>query len=134
MPRKCFNCHSPNHLSYNCSKIKKDSEPATSSNSEVQSYFVVLQKGLQLRDIPIGEKTISALIDTCSTVSLIHEDVSTKIVNQQKLSKKYNALSGTGKSHVLTKGSFEHDFVLDEDHYSLTWYIVPKLYLNFEVI
>ncbi|GFT98402.1 hypothetical protein NPIL_277261 [Nephila pilipes] len=88
-PRKCFNCHSPNHLNYNCPEIKKESEPERPSNSEVQTYFVVLQKGLHLRDITLGEKTISALIDTDSSVSLICEDVSTKIVDQQKQSKKY---------------------------------------------
>ncbi|GFS94140.1 transposon Tf2-8 polyprotein, partial [Nephila pilipes] len=114
----------------NCTEVKKESEPARPSNSEIQTYFVVPQKGLHLRDITLGEKTIPALIDTSSSVSLIREAVSMKIVNQQKLSKKYNVPSGIGESHVLTKDSFEHDLVLDKYPYSLTWYVVPTKQLN----
>ncbi|GFS74126.1 hypothetical protein NPIL_324091 [Nephila pilipes] len=91
--RKCFNCHFPNHLSYNCPEVKKESEPARPSNSEVQTYFVVPQKGLHLIDATLDEKIISALIDAGSSVSLIREDVSTKTVDQQKFSKKCNILS-----------------------------------------
>ncbi|GFS37655.1 transposon Tf2-6 polyprotein [Nephila pilipes] len=134
MLRKYFNCHSPNHLSYNCPNAKKELEHARPSNSEVQTFYVITQKGLPLKDITLGDKSISALIYTGSLVSLIREDVSTKIVDQPKFSKKCNALFGTGKLHVLTKGSFEHDFVLDEDHYSLTWHDVPTEHLNFEAV
>ncbi|GFT74765.1 homeotic protein female sterile [Nephila pilipes] len=73
-------------------------------------------------------------MDTVSSVSLIREDVNTKIVDQQKFSKRCIVLSGIGKSHVLTKGSFEHDLFTDEDRYSLTWYVVPTKHLNFEAI
>ncbi|GFU48318.1 hypothetical protein NPIL_289941 [Nephila pilipes] len=86
MPRKCFNCYSANHLRYNCPKIKKESEPEKLSNSEAQTYFVVPQKGLHLKDITLGEKTIFALIYTSRSVSLLCEDVSRKIVVQQKFS------------------------------------------------
>ncbi|GFS92341.1 hypothetical protein NPIL_374921 [Nephila pilipes] len=74
-PRKCFNCHFPNHLSYNCPKVKKESEHARPSNSEVQTCSVVPQTGLHLKDITLGEKTIYTLIDTGRSVSLIREDV-----------------------------------------------------------
>ncbi|GFS82660.1 uncharacterized protein NPIL_700711 [Nephila pilipes] len=134
MLRKCFNYYSPNHLRYNYPEVQKQLEPERPSNSEVQTYLVVPQKGLHLKDISLGDKTISALIDTGSSVSLIFEDVSTKIVDQQKFSKKCNILSGIGKSHVLTKDSFEYNFIIDEDRYSLTWYVVPTKLLNFEAI
>ncbi|GFT44543.1 homeotic protein female sterile [Nephila pilipes] len=89
---------------------------------------------LPLKDITLGDKTISALIDTGSSVSLIHEDVSTKIVDQQNFSKKCNILSGIGKSHVLKKGTFKHDIVINQDHYSLTCHVVPSEHFNFEAI
>ncbi|GFT28031.1 transposon Tf2-6 polyprotein [Nephila pilipes] len=111
MPRKCFIFHSPNHLSYNCPNVKKKMEHTRLSNSEVRICSVVLQNGLHLRDITFGEKTVSALIDTGSLISLIHEDVSKKIVDQQKFSKKCIVLSGIGKSQMLKKGSFEHDLI-----------------------
>ncbi|GFS85206.1 homeotic protein female sterile [Nephila pilipes] len=116
------------------SKIKKESEPEKPSNFEVQTYFVVPQKGLPLKDITLGDKTISTMIDTGSSVSLIREDVSTKNVDQQKFSKKCNILSGKGKSHVFTKGTFKYDLVIDEDYYSLTWHVVQTKQLNFEAI
>ncbi|GFT91995.1 hypothetical protein NPIL_163461 [Nephila pilipes] len=64
-------------------------------------------------------------MDTGSSVSLVREDINTKIVDQQKFTKKCNILSEISKSRVLTKGTFEHDLVIDEDRYSLTWYVVP---------
>ncbi|GFS84391.1 hypothetical protein NPIL_653361 [Nephila pilipes] len=124
--KKIFNSYFPNHLRLNCPEVNKYSEPERPLNSEVQTYFVVPQKGLHLKDITLGDKTISALIDTSRSLSLIREDVSTKIVVQQKFSKKYNILSGIGKSHVLMNGTFKHDLFIDEDRYSLTWYVVPN--------
>ncbi|GFT18325.1 hypothetical protein NPIL_343301 [Nephila pilipes] len=50
IPRKCLICNSPNHLRYNCPEIKKELEPERPSNSEVQTYFAVPQKGLHLKD------------------------------------------------------------------------------------
>ncbi|GFU07900.1 retrovirus-related Pol polyprotein from transposon 17.6, partial [Nephila pilipes] len=122
------------HLPYKCPELKKESESEKPSNFEVQTYFVVPQKGLPLKDITLGDKTISALIDTGSSVSLIREDVSAKIVDQQKFSKKCNILSGKGILHVFTKGTFKHDLVIDENHYSITWYVVPTKHLYFEAI
>ncbi|GFU34296.1 hypothetical protein NPIL_522631, partial [Nephila pilipes] len=40
----------------------------------MQTYFVASQKGLHLRDIRVGEKTISAFIDTGSSINLIRKD------------------------------------------------------------
>ncbi|GFS91362.1 homeotic protein female sterile [Nephila pilipes] len=103
-------------------------------NFEVQTYFVVPHNRLPLKDTTLGNETISTFIDTGSLVSLIREEVSTKIVEQQKFSKKCNILFGISKSQVLTKGSFEHNFIIDEDHYSLTWHDVSNEHLNFEAI
>ncbi|GFS82425.1 uncharacterized protein TNCV_1213021 [Trichonephila clavipes] len=43
-------------------------------------------------------------------------------------------LYGFGQTEVVTKGSFEYDFVLDKDQYSLTWHVVPTEQLNFKAI
>ncbi|GFS91368.1 hypothetical protein NPIL_113621 [Nephila pilipes] len=51
--------HSSNRLSYNCPKVKKGSEYTRPSNSEVQTCFVVPQKGLYLRDITLDEDLYS---------------------------------------------------------------------------
>ncbi|GFX35296.1 transposon Tf2-6 polyprotein [Trichonephila clavipes] len=45
-----------------------------------------------------------------------------------------SALIDTGQTEVITKGSFEYDFVLDKAEYFLTWHVVPAKQLNFEAI
>ncbi|GFX07943.1 hypothetical protein TNCV_4162121 [Trichonephila clavipes] len=60
----------------------------------------------------LGNEIVSALIDTGSTVSLIREDVSSKIVDHSRQSKINTVLYGLGQTE---KGSFEYDFVLDKD-------------------
>ncbi|GFU20763.1 peptidase A2 domain-containing protein [Nephila pilipes] len=132
IPRKCFICNSPEHLLYKCPEVKIESELEKPSNFEVQTYCVVPKKGKPLKDIALGDKTISALIDTGSSISFISEDVSIKIVDQQKFTKKCNFLSVIGKSHVLTKGTFKYDLVINEDLYYFTSYVVPTKHLNFE--
>ncbi|GFT20524.1 tigger transposable element-derived protein 6 [Trichonephila clavipes] len=103
-------------------------------NPQVQSCSVTPQKGLHLKSIMLDNEIVSALIDTGSTVSLIREDVSSKIVDHSRLSKINTVLYGLGQTEVITKGSFEYDFVLDKDQYSLTWHVVPTKQLNFEAI
>ncbi|GFT61272.1 retrovirus-related Pol polyprotein from transposon gypsy [Trichonephila clavipes] len=102
-------------------------------NPQVQSCSVTPQKGLHLKRIMLANEIASALIDTGSTVSLIR-DVSSKIVDHSRLSRINTVLYGLGQTEVITKGSFEYDFVLDKDQYSLTWHVVPTKHLNFEAI
>ncbi|GFX08228.1 transposon Tf2-6 polyprotein [Trichonephila clavipes] len=107
-PRRCYIRHSLDHLSFNCPKAMKEIK-REKPNLQVQSY-------------------------TGSTVSLIREDVSTKIVDHSRLSKINSVLYGVGQTEVITKGSFEYDFVLEKYQYSLTWHVVPTKQLNFEAI
>ncbi|GFY25407.1 tigger transposable element-derived protein 6 [Trichonephila clavipes] len=101
-------------------------------NPQIQSCSVTPQKGLHLKSIMLGN--VSALIDTGSTASLIHEDVSTKIVDHSRLFKINTVLYGLGQTEKITKSSFEYDSILDKDQYSLTWHVVPTKQLNFKAI
>ncbi|GFX30233.1 RVP domain-containing protein [Trichonephila clavipes] len=103
-------------------------------NPQVQSCSITPQKGLHLKSIMLGNEIVSARIDTGSTVSLIREDVSSKIVDHSRLSKINTVLYGLGQTELITKGSFEYDFVLDKDQCTLTWHVVPTKQLNFEAI
>ncbi|GFW91227.1 transposon Ty3-G Gag-Pol polyprotein [Trichonephila clavipes] len=82
----------------------------------------------------VRNEIVSALIDTGSTVSLIREDVNMNIVDHLRLSKINTVFYGLGQTEVITKGSFEYDFVLDKDQYSLTGHVMPTKQLNFEAI
>ncbi|GFX73076.1 transposon Ty3-G Gag-Pol polyprotein [Trichonephila clavipes] len=101
-PRRCYICHSLDHLSFYCPKAMKEIK-REQPNPQVQSCSVSPQKGLHLKNIMLGNETVWTLIDT-------------------------------GQTEVITKGSFEYDFVLDKDQYSLTWHVVPTKQLNFEAI
>ncbi|GFT12001.1 retrovirus-related Pol polyprotein from transposon 17.6 [Trichonephila clavipes] len=43
-------------------------------------------------------------------------------------------LTGIGEAQVTTIGSFEHDFKIDDENYSLTWHVVPTDKLKFEAV
>ncbi|GFT88309.1 retrovirus-related Pol polyprotein from transposon 412 [Trichonephila clavipes] len=42
--------------------------------------------------------------------------------------------SGIGDAQVTTIGSFEHEFKIDDENYSLTWHVVPDDKLKFEAV
>ncbi|GFV08043.1 retrovirus-related Pol polyprotein from transposon 17.6 [Trichonephila clavipes] len=43
-------------------------------------------------------------------------------------------LTGIGEAQVTTIGSFEHEFKIDDENYSLTWHVVPTDKLKFEAV
>ncbi|GFX63496.1 transposon Tf2-9 polyprotein [Trichonephila clavipes] len=81
----------------------------------------------------MGNKIIEALVDSCSSVSLIREDVSKGIIEPSKLLKDISVLIGLGKYEVKTKGSFQRKIELDGE-YSLTWHVVPTPSLEFQAV
>ncbi|GFU34918.1 retrovirus-related Pol polyprotein from transposon 412 [Trichonephila clavipes] len=74
------------------------------------------------------------LIDSGSTVSLLRENTSRRIMDPTKLSKNKMLLTGIGEAQVTTIGSFEHKFKIDDENYSLTWHVVPTDKLKFEAV
>ncbi|GFV30702.1 retrovirus-related Pol polyprotein from transposon 17.6 [Trichonephila clavipes] len=75
-----------------------------------------------------------ALIDSGSTVSLLRENTSRRIMDPTKLSKNKMLLTGIGEAQVTTIGSFEHKFKIDDENYSITWHVVPTDKLKFEAV
>ncbi|GFW79263.1 RVP domain-containing protein [Trichonephila clavipes] len=69
-----------------------------------------------------------------STVSLLRENTSRRIMDLTKLSKNKMLLTGIGVAQVTTIGSFEHEFEIDNENYSLTWHVVPADKLKFEAV
>ncbi|GFU91007.1 RVP domain-containing protein [Trichonephila clavipes] len=77
---------------------------------------------------------ITALIDGGSTVSLLRENTSRRIIDTTKLSKNKILLTGIGEAQVTTIGSFEHEFETDNENYSLTWHVVLADKLKLEAV
>ncbi|GFX44070.1 RVP domain-containing protein [Trichonephila clavipes] len=69
-----------------------------------------------------------------STVSLLRENTSRRVMDPTKLSKNKMLLTGIGVAQVTNIGSFEHEFEIDNENYSLTWHAVPADKLKFEAV
>ncbi|GFV17934.1 retrovirus-related Pol polyprotein from transposon gypsy [Trichonephila clavipes] len=95
---------------------------------------LIVKEGLRTKEIFFGKVKITALIDSGSTVSLLRENTSRRIMDPTKLSKNKMLLTGIGEAQVTTVSSFEHKFKIDDENYSLTWHVVPIDKLKFEAV
>ncbi|GFX49996.1 hypothetical protein TNCV_3883241 [Trichonephila clavipes] len=125
---KHSNHNSSKHAQTNYSKSRKFKEPPK------ETCTLIVKEGLRTKEIFFGKVKITALIDSGSTVSLLRENSSRRIMDPTKLSKNKMLLTGTGEAQVTTIGSFEHEFKIDDENYSLTWHVVPTDKLKFEAV
>ncbi|GFW07880.1 retrovirus-related Pol polyprotein from transposon 412 [Trichonephila clavipes] len=91
----------------------------------------IRRRSLSMEALDGDPVKITALIDSGSTVSLLRENTSRRIMDPTKLSKNKMLLTGIGEAQVTTIGSFEHEFEIDNKNYSLTWHVVPANKLKF---
>ncbi|GFW29645.1 retrovirus-related Pol polyprotein from transposon 17.6 [Trichonephila clavipes] len=125
---KHSNHNSSKSAQTNYSKSRKFKEPPK------ETCTLIVKEGLRTKEIFFGKVKITALIDSGSTVSLLRENTSRKIMDRTKLSKNKMLLTGIGEAQVTTIGSFEHEFKIDDENYSLTWHVVPTDKLKFEAV
>ncbi|GFW93548.1 uncharacterized protein TNCV_47511 [Trichonephila clavipes] len=111
------------HAQTNYSKSQKFKEPPK------ETCTLIVKEGLRTKAVKI-----TALIDSGSAVSLLRENTSRRIMDPTKLSKNKLLLTGIGEAQVTTIGSFEHEFKIDDENYSLTWHVVPADKLKFEAV
>ncbi|GFT93321.1 retrovirus-related Pol polyprotein from transposon 17.6 [Trichonephila clavipes] len=110
-----------------------DSAPPASPLQQNRLFLsTIVKEGLRTKEIFFGKVKITALIDSGSTVSLLRENTSRRIMDPTKLSKNKMLLTGIGEAQVTTIGPFEHEFEIDEN-YSLTWHVVPADKLKFVI-
>ncbi|GFX05768.1 uncharacterized protein TNCV_5089581 [Trichonephila clavipes] len=125
---KHSNHNASKHAQTNYSKSQKFKEPPT------ETCTLIVKEGLRTKEIFFGKVKITALIDSGSTVSLLRENTSRRIMDPTKLSKNKMLLTGIGEAQVTTIGSFEHKFKIDDENYSITWHVVPTDKLKFEAV
>ncbi|GFW30571.1 retrovirus-related Pol polyprotein from transposon gypsy [Trichonephila clavipes] len=125
---KHSNHNASKHAQTNYSKSQKFKEPPK------ETCTLIVKEGLRTKEIFFGKVKITALIDSGSTVSLLRENTSRKIMDPTKLSKNKMLLTDIGEAQVTTIGSFEHEFEIDNENYSLTWHVVPADKLKFEAV
>ncbi|GFW97846.1 peptidase A2 domain-containing protein [Trichonephila clavipes] len=121
---KCFQAYAQT----NYSKSQKFKEPPK------ETCTLIVKEGLRTKEIFFGKVKITALIDSGSTVSLLRENTSRRIMDPTKLSKNKMLLTGIGEAQVTAIGSFEHKFKIDDENYSLAWHVVPTDKLKFEAV
>ncbi|GFT98983.1 transposon Ty3-I Gag-Pol polyprotein [Trichonephila clavipes] len=125
---KHSNHNASKHAQTNYSKSQKFKEPPK------ETCTLIVKEGLRTKEIFFGKVKITALIDSGSTVSLLRENTSRRIMDPTKLSKNKMLLTGIGEAQVTTIVSFEHEFKIDDENYSLTWHVVPTDKLKFEAV
>ncbi|GFS61905.1 retrovirus-related Pol polyprotein from transposon 412 [Trichonephila clavipes] len=105
-----------------------------SKNLQKKTCTLIVKEGLRTKEIFFGKVKITAIIDSGSTVSLLRENTSRRIMDPTKLSRNKMLLKGIGEAQVTTIGCFEHEFKIDDENYSLTWHVVPADKLKFEAV
>ncbi|GFV21582.1 hypothetical protein TNCV_5121691 [Trichonephila clavipes] len=125
---KHSNHNASKHAQTNYSKSQKFKEPPK------ETCTLIVKEGLRTKEIFFGKVKITALIDSGSTVSLLRENTSRRIMDPTKLSKNKMLLTGIDEAQVTTIGSFEHKFKIDDENYLLTWHVVPTDKLKFEAV
>ncbi|GFU71051.1 peptidase A2 domain-containing protein [Trichonephila clavipes] len=83
----------------NYSKSQKFKEPPK------ETCTLIVKEGLRTKEIFFGKVKITALIDSGSTVSLLRENTSRRIMDPTKLLKNKMLLTGIGEAQVTTIGS-----------------------------
>ncbi|GFX70339.1 peptidase A2 domain-containing protein [Trichonephila clavipes] len=69
-----------------------------------ETCTLIVKEGLRTKEIFFGKVKITALIDSGSTVSLLRENTSRRIMDPTKLSKNKMLLTGIGEAQVTTIG------------------------------
>ncbi|GFW57462.1 RVP domain-containing protein [Trichonephila clavipes] len=126
--KKHSNHNASKHAQTNYSKFQKFKEPPK------ETCTLIDKEGLRTKEIFFGKLKITALINSGSTVSLLRENTSRRIMDPTKLKKNKMLPTGIGEAQVTTIGSFEHEFKIDDENYSLTWHVVPADTLKFEAV
>ncbi|GFV91685.1 uncharacterized protein TNCV_4762501 [Trichonephila clavipes] len=116
------------HAQTNYSKTQKFKEPPK------ETCTLIVKEGLRTKQIFFGKVKITTLIDCGTTVSLLRENTSRRIMDPTKLSKNKMLLTGIGEAQDPTINSFKHEFEIDKENYSLTWHVVPADKLKFEEV
>ncbi|GFW70623.1 transposon Tf2-9 polyprotein [Trichonephila clavipes] len=131
-----YNKNYEKHSNHNASKHAQTnySKSQTFKEPPKETCTLIVKEGLRTKEIFFGKVKITALIDSGSTVSLLRENMSRRIMYPTKLSKDKMLLTGIGEAQVTTIGSFEHEFKIDDENYSLTWHVVPADKLKFEAV
>ncbi|GBN31270.1 hypothetical protein AVEN_241109-1 [Araneus ventricosus] len=118
----------------NAAKPKKATNSTKEINKSAETCAIIGKESLRTKEIMFGNKQITALIDTGSKVSLLRGNTSRRIIDPTKLAKNKILLTGIGEAQVITIGSFEQEFQMDEENYSLTLHVVPTAKLKFEAV
>ncbi|GFV10330.1 RVP domain-containing protein [Trichonephila clavipes] len=131
-----YNKNYEKHSNHNASKhmLRRTIQNRRNSKNLQKKLALIFKEGLRTKEIFFGKVKITALTDSGSTVSLLRENTSRRIMDPTKLSKNKMLLTGIGEAQVTTISSFEHKFKIDDENYSLTWHVVPTDKLKFEAV
>ncbi|GBM60121.1 hypothetical protein AVEN_38457-1 [Araneus ventricosus] len=85
----------------NAAKPKKASNSTKETNKSAETCAIIEKESLRTKEIMFGNKKVTALIDTGSTVSLLRENTSRRIIDPTKLAKNKILLTELVKHKLL---------------------------------
>lgn len=128
--KKCFNCNKFGHEAKNCEGKRKSK---IESDAKQTVNLVNVSTMSVLKNIEINKVNFRALMDTGSTVSLLREDAF-KRLKDYKLIPSSRTFFGFGGGESETLGYFQTIVRIDNEEYSLTFYVVQYESINVEAV
>ncbi|GFV67401.1 peptidase A2 domain-containing protein [Trichonephila clavipes] len=124
-----YNKNYEKHSNHNASKNAQTNYSKSEKFKEApkETCTLIVKEGVRTKEIFFGKVNIPTLIDSGSTVSLLRENTSRRIMDPTKLSKNKMLLTGIGEAQMTNIGSFEQEFERDNENYSLTWHGLPAV-------
>ncbi|GFT28599.1 transposon Tf2-6 polyprotein [Trichonephila clavipes] len=112
-----YNKNYEKHSNHNASKHAQTNYSKSQKFKEApkETCTLIVKEGLRTKEIFFGKVKITALINSGSTVSLLRENTSRRIMDPRKL---------LNNKMLLT----------DDENYSLTWHVAPTDKLKFEAV
>ncbi|GFV41384.1 uncharacterized protein TNCV_1302441 [Trichonephila clavipes] len=130
---KCFNCNQFGHKSSQC--VFKKPEVKNEIVNEVVSEVVneINSSSEMRKTVKINGYYCDALIDTGSTITLIHESVY-QILGRPTLNATKIKLTSLGKSEIKTFGSFKSTIDIEDNKFMTDIYVINNSQTTIDVI
>ncbi|XP_067209940.1 uncharacterized protein [Linepithema humile] len=124
---KCFECGKNGHIALKCPK--KNGEPKKTVVAAVSQ----IERKKYTKDVIMGDRVITALIDTGSDISIMRASKHAK-VGSPKLRASEMEFCGVGGYRASAFGEFQMKIMIDDFSYSILIRVVPDTVLQYGLL
>lgn len=119
--KKCFKCQKFGHTAIQCDTVQESKVDKKQSSVNT----VICSSNKMLKEVIISDTCVNALIDTGSQVTIMREDIYSKINSEQLLNTTIY-LAGFGKGEARSVGCFQTIVKIDDEEFPCTIHVVPE--------